>query len=76
MNLSRRSRLLCGFVLAVLAGPTLAAPVRSVQPRPAASARDEAPLLNPVFANHMVLQRNRPIRFWGEAAAGADDPTG
>jgi sialate O-acetylesterase len=29
------------------------------------------PLLNPVFQDHAVLQRDRPIAVWGEAAPGA-----
>jgi len=30
----------------------------------------DAPLLNALFANHGVLQRDRPIPVWGDAAAG------
>lgn len=26
--------------------------------------------LNPLFSNHMVLQRNKPLRFWGTAQPG------
>lgn len=29
-----------------------------------------APLLNPVFQDHAVLQRGQPVRLWGVAAAG------
>ncbi|PQA89504.1 sialate O-acetylesterase [Hyphococcus luteus] len=29
------------------------------------------PLLNPVFSDHMVLQRNAPVAVWGEAEPGA-----
>lgn len=29
------------------------------------------PLLNPVFSDHMVLQRNAPISVWGEAEPGS-----
>ena len=28
-------------------------------------------LLNPVFQDHAVLQRDRPIRLWGTATPGA-----
>ncbi len=35
---------------------------------PAAAAE---PLLNPVFTDHMVLQREAPIALWGEADPGA-----
>lgn len=35
---------------------------------PAAAAE---PLLNPVFSDHMVLQRDAPIAIWGEAAPGS-----
>jgi sialate O-acetylesterase len=30
-----------------------------------------APLLGPLFTDHVVLQRDRPINLWGEAAPGA-----
>ena len=36
----------------------------------AAQAADEAPLMSAIFADHMVLQRDRPIDVWGRAAAG------
>jgi sialate O-acetylesterase len=36
---------------------------------PAARAA-EAPLMNAIFANHVVLQRDRPIDIWGRANAG------
>lgn len=35
-----------------------------------ASAADVS-LLHPVFQNHVVLQRDAPIRLWGDAAPGA-----
>jgi sialate O-acetylesterase len=36
-----------------------------------ASPAAAGPLLNPVFQDHAVLQRDRPIAVWGEAAPGA-----
>ncbi|RBK94298.1 9-O-acetylesterase, partial [Xanthomonas oryzae pv. oryzae] len=30
----------------------------------------DAPLLHPVFQDHVVLQRDAPIRLWGDAAPG------
>jgi sialate O-acetylesterase len=36
---------------------------------PAARAQS-APLLYPLFQDHAVLQRDRPISVWGQAAAG------
>ena len=40
---------------------------------PAAAAAQEAPtLLHPLFQDHGVLQRDRPIAVWGDAAPGAD----
>ena len=36
----------------------------------AAQAAGEAPLMSAIFADHMVLQRDRPIEVWGRAAAG------
>ncbi|RYE02732.1 MAG: 9-O-acetylesterase [Sphingomonadales bacterium] len=40
---------------------------------PAAAVAQEAPpLLHPMFQDHAVLQRDRPIAVWGDAAAGAD----
>ncbi|MCF5965147.1 9-O-acetylesterase, partial [Xanthomonas perforans] len=30
----------------------------------------DAPLLHPVFQDHAVLQRDAPIRLWGDAAPG------
>ena len=36
----------------------------------AAQAADEAPLMSAIFADHMVLQRDRPIEVWGRAGAG------
>ena len=35
----------------------------------AAAAQDT--LLGPLFTDHVVLQRDRPINLWGEAAPGA-----
>jgi sialate O-acetylesterase len=37
-------------------------------PAPASAA--EQPGLAPLFGDHMVLQRDQPIRVWGTAAAG------
>lgn len=45
--------------LAILAAALVAGPVAA------------GPLLNPVFQDHAVLQRDRPIAIWGEAAPGA-----
>src|SRR5262249_5424442 len=61
----------CGLALAALAVPGVAAlPER---PAPAtAPAADETPQLDPLFADHMVLQRNRPITFRGRAPAGSN----
>ncbi len=64
---SRRSRLRCGLALALTA-PAVAAP--PLQAQAATPAPGETPLLNPIFADHMVLQRGRPIAFWGQALAG------
>lgn len=36
----------------------------------AALPASAAPLLAPIFADHAVLQRDRPIAIWGEAAPG------
>ena len=33
-------------------------------------AQDAPPLLHPMFQDHAVLQRDRPIAVWGDAAAG------
>lgn len=38
----------------------------------ASSARAEAPLLDAMFTDHVVLQRDRPIPVWGSAAAGEE----
>jgi sialate O-acetylesterase len=65
---SRRGRLCCGLALTALAVPTAAAP--PLQAQTTTPAPSEAPLLNPVFTDHMVLQRGRPIAFWGHAPAG------
>ncbi len=35
-----------------------------------AAVPESKPLLSPVFADHMVLQRDRPNTFWGWAAPG------
>ncbi|MBN6103444.1 9-O-acetylesterase [Xanthomonas sp. CFBP 8703] len=37
---------------------------------PAFAHADDAPLLNALFQDHAVLQRDAPIRVWGQAAAG------
>lgn len=49
-------RVLCGLVLAVLAS----------------RASAQTPLLNAVFQDHAVVQRDRPIEVWGHATPGAD----
>src|SRR3954465_15966660 len=36
----------------------------------AVHAADDAPLLAAIFADHVVLQRNRPIEIWGRAQPG------
>ena len=28
--------------------------------------------LSPLFSNHMILQRGKPVPIWGEAAPGAE----
>ena len=38
---------------------------------PAMADDAEAALLHPLFQDHAVLQRDQPIRIWGEAAPGA-----
>src|SRR5690606_35437957 len=38
---------------------------------PVAVAAGEAPLLHAMFSDHAVLQRDRPIRVYGEAPPGA-----
>jgi sialate O-acetylesterase len=37
---------------------------------PAATSAAQAPLLHPLFSEHAVLQRGRPIGVWGSAPAG------
>ena len=37
-----------------------------------ALAQDAAPLLHPMFQDHGVLQRDRPIAVWGDGAAGSE----
>jgi sialate O-acetylesterase len=39
---------------------------------PAARGAPLHPLLHPLFADHAVLQRDKPIRVWGWTRAGAD----
>ncbi len=41
--------------------------VLTVSPSP---AQDPDPLLNPVFQDHVVLQRNEPVQVWGTASPG------
>ncbi len=36
----------------------------------AADAQEQAPLLHPLFQDHVVLQRDQPIRLWGQATPG------
>ena len=38
----------------------------------AAPARAQAPLMDALFSDHVVLQRDRPIPIWGRAAAGEE----
>jgi sialate O-acetylesterase len=38
----------------------------------AAPARAQAPLMDALFGDHVVLQRDRPIPIWGRAAAGEE----
>ena len=38
----------------------------------AASPASAEPLLHPMFADHAVLQRDQPIRIYGQAPAGSD----
>jgi sialate O-acetylesterase len=45
----------------------LALPILLAAP---ASAQDGPPLLHPMFQDHAVLQRDRPIAVWGDAPAG------
>lgn len=37
-----------------------------------AAAQDSPPLLHPMFQDHAVLQRDRPIAVWGQASAGTE----
>jgi sialate O-acetylesterase len=64
-----------------LAALLLCAGAALAQPAPQAGGRGGAPagpraapkepqLLHPIFADHAVLQRDRPIKLYGEAAAG------
>jgi sialate O-acetylesterase len=50
------TRIVCAIIGIALASPALA----------------QAPLLNPVFDDHAVLQRDRPIPLWGKADPNAD----
>src|ERR1035438_1172174 len=54
-----RPKLICTFILACVA-------------LNAVSAADNAPLpfVSPMFGDNMVLQRGKPIRFWGWAKSG------
>ncbi|ATY34477.1 9-O-acetylesterase [Sphingomonas psychrotolerans] len=45
----------------------LALPILLAAP---ASAQEATPLLHPMFQDHGVLQRDRPIAIWGDAPAG------
>ena len=38
---------------------------------PACAQAQDAPAFDPVFTDHAVLQRDRPIALWGEAEPGA-----
>ena len=38
----------------------------------AVSPASAEPLLHPMFADHAVLQRDQPIRVYGQAPAGSD----
>ena len=59
----------------VLAVSALAQPAPAPAPPPAFQPPQPAPkepqLLHPLFADHAVLQRDRPIKLYGEAAAGS-----
>ncbi len=50
------ARICCGIVLIAFGSPALA----------------QAPLLNSIFQDHAVLQRDRPIPLWGTADPNAD----
>lgn len=39
---------------------------------PLAASEPVLPLLSPVFGDHMVLQRNQPVRLWGWAEPGTE----
>ncbi|MCW4462016.1 hypothetical protein OK349_09885 [Sphingomonas sp. BT-65] len=41
------------------------------QAKPAAQDAQQTPLIHPLFQSHAVLQRNKPIPFWGWARPGA-----
>jgi sialate O-acetylesterase len=50
-----------------LSRSALALPILLATP---AAAQEAAPLLHPMFQDHGVLQRDRPIAVWGDAPAG------
>ena len=50
-----------------LSRSALALPILLATP---AAAQEAAPLLHPMFQDHGVLQRDRPIPVWGDAPAG------
>ncbi len=45
-------------------------PARTAEPGPDDNRVDNKPLLHPLFADHAVLQRERPIPIWGWTTAG------
>ena len=65
-----------GTSTAANSAPTVASPLAAVAARPVASSAaigaPPRPLLAAVFADHAVLQRDRPIPVWGWAGAGED----
>lgn len=58
------------FLLSAVAATVLAAGAVQAQGQAQVQA-PAAPLLDPMFQDHAVLQRGRPIAVWGQAAPGA-----
>src|SRR4249920_3436105 len=58
-----------GPAAVVLILPLLLAGARAAHPSP--QPEPAAPLLHPLFQDHAVLQRDRPIKVYGETAPGA-----
>nr|WP_314526616.1 sialate O-acetylesterase [uncultured Brevundimonas sp.] len=63
-----RSFLLSAVAIGVLSA---AVPALAQTPPAATGATTGAPLFDPMFQDHAVLQRGRPITVWGRAAPGA-----